>query len=122
MITYPTTLPGPDLKTAQFTPGDTFSRTEFEFGMRYRKTWESVYRVRYTFTLTDDQMKEFRHFYEQTLNGGMWKFKADWEIEGDRDTKVFHFLDRYTAKKTKSALYEVSATFHYVGVYKNNFS
>ncbi len=111
-IVYPQTLPCPIVMGNDFTGGQTFDRTEFDYAIRQRAKYCSPYMLKLTFLVDGrDVMKAFKNFYYNGLGNGAKSFLATWEVEGDQSEKEFRFSARYRAKAMGGGLYAVSADF-----------
>ena len=111
-ITYPSTLPCAQLQGNKMQGGRTFLRSEFDSNIRQRKQYCSQYEVQYSFFIESKaQMIEFKNFYYTTLDNGVKKFNADWEIEGSDIMKEFRFSKTYQATAIGEGQYAVTAIF-----------
>ncbi len=91
--------------------GETFKKTNFDHGVRYRKTYCTTYIIRVKWVLNKDEMLAFRSWYWGDLDKGSLSFTADWDIEGDETEKEFHFYTPYKwARSYRRGLhYEITA-------------
>ncbi len=111
-IDYPSYLPCARLSGNTHIPGDTFIRSQFDYGIRQRKKYCSQYGVGFTFIAkSQGQMKSFSHFYYTTLNDGVNSFLADWQIEGIDGTKEFRFSSVYNVTALGANKFSISASF-----------
>ena len=111
-INYPIDLPCPRLSGNTNIPGNTFIRSQFDYGIRQRKQYCSQYGVGFTFIAKSQiQMKAFKDFYYITLNNGVDSFLADWQIQGIDGTKEFRFSDVYDVTALGSNKFSISASF-----------
>ena len=108
---YPGSLPCPTI-TITGNPVESFKRTDFDFGTRYRKNYCSVYTVDMKWIFTPEEMRTFRTWYWSQLDNGTLPFEADWDIEAETGTKEFHFFNPYKWKQneTLGKNFEVTAT------------
>ncbi len=109
-ITYPATLPCPIM--GDFSPGDTFIRSQFDYGINERPVCTKQYEAKYTFLLEGAvQMKAFRDFYYTTTLRGTLPFTADWRVEENITDKDFRFAAVYKPVFIGNDNYEVIAVF-----------
>ncbi len=109
-ITYPSTLPCPI--AADFSPGDTFIRSTFDFSIRERPICTRQYEAKYTFLIEGAaQMKAFRDFYYITTLRGTLPFTADFRVEDNITDKDFRFAAMYKPVYLGNNNYEVIAVF-----------
>lgn len=109
---YPATLPCPALKSNSMQGGQSFIRSDFDYGTRQRASYCANYFVGFTFIAkTPEQMKAFKDFFYYTLKNGSKSFEADWEIEGISGVKEFIFSTPYTVSHLGLGKYSISASF-----------
>ncbi len=109
-IAYPATLPCPI--AGDYSPGDTFIRSQFDFDVRERPICTRQYEAKYTFLIESAaQMAAFREFYYTTTLRGTLPFTADWRVEDNIADKDFRFAAVYKPVFIGNDNYEVIAVF-----------
>ena len=112
MLEYPSTLPCPIVSGNSASGGETFFRSDFDYGVRQRADKCSSFMFKRSFFIeSDEQMREFKDFYYAGLNNGAKSFTADWTMEGFSGIKEFRFAKRYSSKQTSKDEHEVSCDF-----------
>ena len=108
---YPNTLPCP-IQPSKYSPGETFTTSTFDIGVRHRKSYIGPYYVNFEFLIESrEQMTAFRKFYYGRLNQGLSAFVADWDVEGSVANKEFRFSEMYRVSTIGNKRYVIQATF-----------
>ena len=103
---FPTSL-GRPLNNMITRPGSTFKKSQFDHGVRYKKTYCNTYLVDVTFRMTDAQLGVLKDFYYNYLDFGVLPFLAEWNVEGDKTMKMFRFYEIYNISREMSSEYSV---------------
>jgi len=110
MAVYPANLPCPLLDSGS--APEAFTRSEFIYHTRQRKTACSYPSFSASFNMTIDEFKTFRAFYDNELRRGANEFLCEWEIGGIFGTvKTVRFIEPYTYSNLGNGIYKINGLF-----------
>jgi len=110
MATYPTNIPEP-LVNFEVAGGDSILKTEFETNARFRKKPTTNKSIKATVVLSKVELNILKNWYNNTLNKGTLWFDTFWEIEGERESREMHFVEKYKVRTDSSTYPNYVVTF-----------